>query len=123
MDPRIESLRRRTQTFAIRIVSFCRRLPQQDDAARALGRQLVRSGTGIGGNYRATCRARSHAEFTAKMGVVVEESDESVYWLGVMDAANIGDTNERQQLLSEARELLAIFSTSHATARRNSRLY
>ena len=75
-----DELRLRTKQFAIRIVRLFQSLPTTDEA-RTLGKQLLRSGTSVAANYRAVCRARSKAEFLAKLGIVVEEIDETVFWL------------------------------------------
>src|SRR5947199_8507827 len=79
-----EEMKGRTKTFAVRIIKFYKRLPKTDEA-RVLGRQVLRSGTSVAANYRAICRARSKAEFVAKIGTVVEEADETVsgwnFWL------------------------------------------
>jgi four helix bundle protein len=75
-----EELRNRTKRFALRIIRLFRHLPRSTEA-QVLGKQLLRSGTSIGANYRATGRARSKAEFISKMGVVVEEADETVFWI------------------------------------------
>ncbi|HZQ67875.1 MAG TPA: four helix bundle protein [Terriglobales bacterium] len=75
-----DALKLRTKQFAIRIVRLFQSLPATDEA-RTLGKQLLRSGTSVAANYRAACRARSKAEFVAKLGIVVEEIDETVFWL------------------------------------------
>ncbi len=80
MASRPEELRERTKRFAIAVVRLFRSLPRTDEA-RVIGRQLLRSATSVAANYRAVCRARSKAEFIAKVGVVVEEADETVFWL------------------------------------------
>lgn len=72
-----EELRQRTKQFALRVIRLFRSLPKSDEA-RILGRQLLRSATAVAANYRALCRARSKAEFIAKMGVVIKEADETV---------------------------------------------
>jgi four helix bundle protein len=84
-----------------------------------LGRQLLRAGTSVGANYRAACRARSPKEFFAKLGVVVEECDESSYWMEMLVEAGIQSQRSLGALLAESEELLRIFSASHATTRRN----
>ena len=76
---RSEKLKRRTKDFAVRVVKMFRRLPKTTEA-RIIGRQVIRSGTSVAANYRAACRARSRAEFAAKLGVVLEEADETVLW-------------------------------------------
>jgi four helix bundle protein len=78
-----EELRIRTKSFAVRIVKLFRSLPRTEEA-RVIGRQLLRSGTSVAANYRAVCRSRSRAEFIAKVGVVVEEADETVLWLELL---------------------------------------
>ena len=75
-----EELKARTKRFALRIMKLVDALPKTV-SGRAIGNQLVRSGTGVGSNYRASCRARSRAEFIAKIGVVEEEADESAFWM------------------------------------------
>jgi four helix bundle protein len=91
------------------------------DAARHLGRpacprSTFRAGTGVAANYHATCRARSHRDFVPKLGIVVEESDETVFWLTFTGEVGLNHEKERQELLVEARELLAIFTQSAKTA-------
>ncbi|MGZ5436425.1 MAG: four helix bundle protein [Pyrinomonadaceae bacterium] len=78
-----EELKKRTKQFAIRIVKLFRSLPRSEEP-RIIGRQMLRSGTSVAANYRAVCRSRSKAEFIAKVGVVVEEADETVLWLELL---------------------------------------
>ena len=82
-----------------------------------MGKQLLRAGTSVAANYRAVGRARSKAEFVAKMGVVVEEADETVFWLEMLADTSIVRRELVQDVLNEANELLAIFAASHQTAR------
>ena len=82
-----------------------------------LGRQVLRSGTSVAANYRAVCRARSKAEFIAKIGVVVEESDDTVFWLELLVETGIVRKERMDPLLLEANELLHIFAASHRTAK------
>jgi four helix bundle protein len=91
-------------------------LPRTEEAL-VIGRQMLRSGTSIAANYRAVCRARSKAEFIAKVGVVVEEADETVLWLELLVDTEIVREDRLSKLLSEANELLAIFAASQYTAR------
>jgi four helix bundle protein len=112
-----EQVRNRTKQFAIRIVRLFRLLPKTDEA-RTIGRQLLRSGTSVAANYRAVCRARSKAEFIAKIGIVVEEADETVFWLELLVDTNIVTEEKLRDLLREANELVAIFAASQQTARR-----
>jgi four helix bundle protein len=109
-------LRQRTKELAIRIVRLYRSLPKSEDA-RVIGRQLLRSGTSIGANYRAAGRARSKAEFAAKIGIVVEETDEMVFWLELLVETGIVPEAKLSELLKEANELVAIFVASQRTAR------
>ena len=111
-----EELKRRTKTFAIRIIRLVEALPNTS-TARVIGNQLLRSGTSVGANYRAACRARSQAEFISKIGVVVEEADESVYWLELLIEAAVLPPTKVQDLLDEANELTAIFVASGRTAK------
>src|SRR5207244_10490699 len=96
-----EELKRRTKEFAIRIVKLFRSLPKTEEA-RVIGRQLLRSGTSVAANYRAVCRARSKAEFISKIGVVVEEADETVFWLELLGETGIVEPTKLVNLLLEA---------------------
>jgi four helix bundle protein len=113
---RSEEFKKRTKEFAIRIIKLFRSLPRTEEA-RVIGRQMLRSGTSVAANYRAVCRARSRAEFIAKVGVVVEESDETVLWLELLVDTQIVSAKRMTKLLVEANELLAIFAASQHTAR------
>lgn len=84
-----------------------------------MGRQLLRSGTSVAANYRAVCRARSKAEFIARIGVVAGEADESVLWLELLEETEILTVKQLQEISKEARELAAIFSASYKTAKSN----
>jgi four helix bundle protein len=112
-----QELLERTRRFALRILKLVDRLPKTM-AGRALGNQLVRSGTSVGANYRAACRARSRAEFTAKLGVVAEEADESVYWLELIRDGEFFPDAKVGDLLKEADELTAIFTVGRRTSSR-----
>lgn len=112
-----EELKKRTKQFAIRIVKLFRSLPRTEEA-RVIGRQMLRSGTSVAANYRAVCRARSKAEFIAKVGVVVEEADETVFWLELLVETDMFSEKRMSKLLAEANELLAIFAASQYTARK-----
>jgi four helix bundle protein len=109
-------LRARTKEFAIRIVRLYQSLPFKTDS-QVLGKQLLRSGTSVAANYRAVQRARSRAEFVAKMGIVVEETDESLFWLELMRDTGIVPKAKTELLVKEADELLAIFYSSKRTAK------
>jgi four helix bundle protein len=113
-----DELRKRTKAFAIRIVRLCRSLPNTAEA-RIIGNQLLRCGTSVGAKYRAVCRARSRADFISKIGIVVEEADESVFWLELLVESGIAPVSDVTVLIKEANELLAIFGASQLTAKQN----
>jgi four helix bundle protein len=117
---RARELQERTKRFAIRIIGLFRALPKTDEA-RIIGKQVLRSGTSVAANYRAVCRARSKAEFAAKMGLVVEEIDETVFWMELLIDAEIVPESKMKELISEGNELLAIFAASRRTAKQKSR--
>lgn len=110
-----EEFSERTKKFAIRIVKLFRSLPRTEEA-RVLGKQVLRSGTSVAANYRAVCRARSKAEFIAKVGTVVEEADETVFWLELLADTGIVGESRLGGLLDEARQLVAIFVAPRRTA-------
>ncbi|MBI4003076.1 MAG: four helix bundle protein [Nitrospira defluvii] len=111
-----EKLKERTKRFALRIVK-CSQTLGNGREARVIGNQLLRSGTAVAANYRAACRARSRAEFISKLGIVVEEADETVFWCEILEEAGIVAEGAITDVIDEARELLAIFSASRKTAR------
>ena len=113
-----EELRDRTKTFAIRIVRLFRALPRSIEA-QVMGKQLLRCGTSVAANYRAVCRARSKAEFVARIGIVAEEADESVLWLEMLEETRTLSSQRLQNIMKEAKELAAIFSASQKTSRDN----
>jgi four helix bundle protein len=113
-------LRERTKRFAIEIIGSSASLPRTD-VARLIRAQLVRAGTAVGANYRAVCRSRSNRDFVAKLGVVIEEADETSYWLEILVDAKIVTASAVSALRREADELIRIFVTSRATARNNAR--
>src|SRR5690606_19079910 len=116
MDER--QLKDRTLQFGLRIMRLVDALPQTS-AGRAIGNQLVRSGTSVGANYRAACRGRSKAEFIAKLGIVVEEADECGYWLELIMKGELLPVEKVQPLYQEAEELTAIFVSSVRSAQIN----
>lgn len=113
-----EELRLRTKKFALRVIRLFQSLPKTTEA-QVLGKQLLRCGTSVAANYRAACRARSKAEFIARLGIVAEEADESVLWLELLEEANILKHERLEDIMKEAKELVAIFSTSLKTAKEN----
>ncbi len=102
--------------FALDVCEMIKVLPHSEPG-QTVRRQLTKSATSEAFNYRASCRARSHAEYTAKIGVVAEESDESLGWLEFIEAAKLLASAELDRLIAEARELAAIMSASYGTAR------
>jgi len=112
-----DNLKGRTKQFALRIIRLVESLPK-GRTSDVIGRQLLRSGTSVAANYRAACRARSTADFVAKMGIVEEETDESIFWMELLVDARIMEKKLLSDLMSEADELLAIFVTSIKTARK-----
>ncbi|MFY9648142.1 MAG: four helix bundle protein [Terriglobales bacterium] len=115
------ALKIRTKDFALRVLRLYRSLPHSEEA-RILGRQLLRSSTSIGANYRAACRGRSRAEFLAKLGIVLEEADETVFWLELLQEGNIFPTEKLRELVLEANELVSIFVSSVRTAKGDCRI-
>jgi four helix bundle protein len=113
-----QELKDRTKRFALRIITLVDALPKTA-ASRAIGNQLVKSGTSVGANYRAACRSRSKAEFVAKIGTVVEEADESAFWLELIMEAGLLESKLVSPLHKEADELTAIFIASGRTAKVN----
>ena len=108
-------LKDRTKAFALGVVRLVEALPR-GRAADVIGKQLLRSATSVGANYRAARRARSRAEFIAKMGIVEEEADECVYWLEILTEANLLKSERVADLMAEANELVAITVASIKTA-------
>ncbi|MGA3327956.1 MAG: four helix bundle protein [Terriglobia bacterium] len=117
MAVQAEELKARTKQFAIRIVRVFKSLPKSDEA-RIIGKQLLRAGTSVAANYRAACRSRSEAEFISKISVVVEEADETAFWIELLIETNIIREFRLRELLKEANELLAIFAASLWTVRK-----
>ncbi len=111
-----DNLKERTKKFALRIIKLVDSLPKTL-AARTIGGQLIRSGTSVPANYRAACRARSNADFIAKLGIVEEETDESAFWIAFLVDAEIVKKSLVADLLDEANQLTAIWVTSINTAR------
>ena len=110
-----DQLQERTKKFSLQIILFFEALPKSV-AAQVLGKQLLRSATSVTANYRAACRARSKAEFVAKLSIVVEEADETVLWLELIDESKIVSDPAIETLKQESRELLYIFSASRKSA-------
>ena len=109
-------LKARTKTFALRIIKMSKEIPKSDDAGRVITKQILRSGTSVAANYRASCRSRSQAEFIAKIGTVEEEADETALWLELLVESGIMPERKLSALLLEANELTAIMASSRKTA-------
>jgi four helix bundle protein len=116
----VEDFRKRTFEFGIRVVRLVQALAKTD-AGHVIGNQLLRSGTSVDANYRAAARARSRAEFVAKMGIVEEECDEALYWIDMLVELQLINANRTRDLRTEANEILAIVVASIRTARRNNK--
>lgn len=115
-----QELQQRTKEFALRIVHLFQSLPPRTDA-QVLGKQLLRSGTSVGANYRAACHGKSAADFLAKMKICEEEADECEYWLELLAEAGIVKPALLEPLRQEARELASIMAASARTSRTRQR--
>jgi four helix bundle protein len=113
-------LEARSQTFAVNVIALCRAVRVHPDG-RQPADQLQDAATSAAANYRASGRARSRAEFVAKLGIVNEEMDEAVYWLEILKRSRMGDVATVDPLLEESKELRAIFASLYRTARRGRR--
>ena len=111
-------LKIRTRKFAVEVFQLVDQLPNRK-SANIIANQLGRSASSIAANYRAACRARSHAEFVARIGVVEEEADESVFWLDILPETQNASLEKIAPLLQESRELTAIFTAANKTAKSN----
>jgi len=107
----------RTKAFGLRVLRLFDSLPHKP-AAQVIGRQLLRSALSVGANYRSACRARSKAEFAAKMGIVLEEADESKYWMEILVEGSLMKKRQLDALIQEATEITAMVVASIKTARR-----
>jgi four helix bundle protein len=110
-----EALKQRTKQYALRIIRLINVLPKTV-VGYAVSRQLIRSGTSVGANYRAVCRSRSKAEFISKLGTVIEEADESAFWLEIIIDSKLMKKELIEPLLAETNEIVAIMSSSRITA-------
>jgi len=117
-DMNQEEMKQRTKLYALGIIQLVESLPKER-TAEVLGRQLLRSGTSVGSNYRSACRAKSIADFVSKMGIVEEEADESLYWMELLIEAGIEINMKMDALMKEAGELLSITVASIKTARKS----
>ncbi|HET9698137.1 MAG TPA: four helix bundle protein [Terriglobales bacterium] len=116
MSSSAQDFRDRSKRFAIRTIRLYRALPTRSDA-QLIGKQLFRSATSVAANHRAACRARSKAEFTAKLGVVVEEVDESLFWLELLGECCVVPQVKLEDLIDEAKQLTAMFTAAYHTSK------
>jgi four helix bundle protein len=112
-----EELKRRTKQFALRVIKLVGSLPRSIEG-RAIGNQLIHSGTSVGANYRSACKGRSKAEFVAKLGIVEEEADETAYWLELIIEGSLLEKGLVEPLLKETNEIVAIMASSRKSASR-----
>ncbi len=117
MNTRHDNLKDRTKSFALRIIRLAEALPK-GKAADVIGKQLLRSGTSVAANYRAACRAKSTSDFIAKMGIVEEEADESIFWMELLIKSKLLAKDRLFDLAKEADEILSIAVASIKTAQR-----
>ncbi len=110
-------LQKRTKQFALEVIRLTHTLPHKPEAWVVIGKQILRSSTSIAANYRAVARARSQADFVSKIGVVLEEADETLFWLELISEAGLTSSEKLYGLAKEAKELVAIFASSYQTAR------
>ncbi len=108
-------LKKRTKQFALRVLRLTAALPKTVEA-KVVQNQLARAGTSVAANYRASCRARSRAEFISKIGNVIEEADESCFWMELIIEGEMISPTKVNALLEEANELTAIMTASRKTA-------
>lgn len=113
-----EDLKTRTKKYAVRIIKLVNSLPK-NTTGYTIGNQLIRSSTSVAANYRATCRARSQAEFISKIGIVIEEADESAFWLELIIEIDLMKKDLITPLLQETNEIVAIMVSSSNTASKN----
>jgi len=111
-----QELKDRTKQFGLRIMKLVDALPNTT-SGRAIGNQLIRSGTSVGANYRSACRGRSKAEFISKLGIVIEEADECGFWLELIMEGSLLSEKQVEPLHKEADELTAIFIASVRTSK------
>ena len=111
-----DEFKNRTKAFAVRAIRLVEALPK-NQTAKVIGHQLLRCATSVGANYRAACRAKSRADFVAKMAIVEEECDESIYWMELIVEAGLMDEKRLIDLKNEANEILSMVVASIKTAR------
>jgi four helix bundle protein len=118
MSDKVWDLKTRTKRYALQIIRMYLELPKNDAAAQVLGKQVLRSGTSVGANYREASRGRSKAEFTSKIGDSLKEIEESEYWCELLVESGCVQEVKMAPLLDETRQLIAIFTTIHKNAKK-----
>jgi four helix bundle protein len=109
-----QDFKQRTKELALRVIKLVGSLPK-NTVSEVIGKQLIRSGTSVGANYRAACRARSTADLIAKLRIVEEEADECLYWMELIVEAKLVDPNNLKSIMSETNEILAMTVASIKT--------
>jgi len=112
------ALKARTKKFVLDSIKFYQTLPKTEEA-KIIGRQFIRSASSVGANYRAACRSRSKAEFYSKLSIVVEEADETAFWIEILSESEIIDFVSSEPLLKEVNEILAIVAKARKTVSNN----
>lgn len=115
----MKDLKDRTKKFALDVIRFCSRMPNRREYW-VIGKQLIECASSVGANYRSACRGKSRADFIAKLSIVEEEADESLYWMELIEELEDYRSADLQRLEAEANQLVAIFVSSKRTARKNS---
>src|SRR5213080_1687245 len=118
MSERPKDLKPRTKSFALRVIRMYSKLPKNNPAAQVLGKQVLRSGTSVGANYREASRGRSKAEFISKIGDSLKEIEETEYWLELLVDSGCVSAPQMAALLDETRQLIAIFTTIDKNAKK-----
>ena len=113
-----EEFKTRTKLFALSIINLVEKLPK-NKAADIIGKQVIRSASSVGANYRASCRAKSKADFIAKMGIVEEEADETIYWMELLFESGLISEPQFSTIKNEGKQILAIVVSSIKTAKSN----
>lgn len=112
-------LQKRTKQFAIRIIKLVQTLEKQGNVGIVIGKQILRSGTSVAANYRAVCRAKSGKDFINKLSIVVEEADETQFWIELLIESDVVQEIKVKELLKESSEITAIMTASKSSAIRN----
>jgi four helix bundle protein len=111
-----DEMKQRTKRFALRIINLVENLPPSKKA-NVIGNQLLRCGTSVGANYRASCRAKSNADFIHKLSIVEEEGDESIYWMELLIESNIVSSKKLEKLIDGANQIVSIVVSSIKTSK------